>query len=256
MKEVDNMATIQNFQPTELIGLVFENPDGTFAGEIEFMDSITIDNGATEKELRSGVGNGVLYSVSSEFTSDLSGECIMSADFFKIITSNAPTSGTQTFTESESITASGTTLVLAQTPSAGAAIHVFPVDVYGRRETELKVGTPATNATDYSISGKNITVHSSLSGKTFKVIYKYDKAGTKFSKKAQDSKVYKVVSRGKCVDLATNEIHVGQFVIPSFKPSVAFQIGSSNADFVKASISGKCLVNALTKSSWDFIIED
>ena len=241
---------------SELLGLVFTNPDGTFAGTIDFMDSITLDNGATEKELRSGVGNGVLYSVSSEFTSDLSGECVMSSDFFKIITSNVPTTGMQKFMSSEIYTASGTTIVIPETPAAGTKMYVFPLDTNGRRENELKLGTPATNAADYSITGKNITVHSSLSGSQFKVIFTYEKEGTKFSKEAKDSSIYKVTALGKVVDLATKEKKIGQFAIHAFKPAVAFQIGMSNGDFVKASISGKCLVDAVTRTSWDFIAEN
>lgn len=246
---------MENFQITELLGLIVHNPDGTLAGTIDFMDSITIDNSSSKQELRSGVGNAVLYSLSSEFQSTLQGECVMSTDLFKILTSTTPSVGVQRFMNSETIAASGTTVIIAETLAAGGKMHVFPLDATGKRMNELKLGTPATNASDYSITGKNITVHSTLSGKTFKVVYEYEKTGTRFRKEAKDSSIYRVVGMAKVVDLATKEKVIGQFVIPSFKPEVAFSIGASNADFTKASLSGECLLDPATNSSWDFIAQ-
>jgi hypothetical protein len=247
---------MENFQITELLGLVVHNPDGTLAGLIDYMDGLTIDNSSTKSELRSGVGNAVLYSLSSEFQSTLSGDCVMSTDLFKILTSTTPQTGEKKFMEVQTLKASGTTIVLPIEVAAAGRIHVFPLDNNGRRMKELKVGSPASNPTDYSIlDSKTITVHSDNSGKSFKVIYERTGTGTTFRKEAKDSNIYRVVGRAKVVDLATKEKKVGQFIIPSFKPEVAFSIGASNADFTKATLSGECLVDPATNSSWDFVAE-
>ncbi|MEG2546342.1 MAG: hypothetical protein RSA51_07265 [Niameybacter sp.] len=246
---------MENFQIVELLGLVLHNPNGTLAGTIDYMDGLTIDNSSSKQELRSGPGNSVLYSVSSEFQSSLSGDCVMSTDLFKVLTSTQPVEGSHKFMLNEIIQASGTTVVLPEVPAAGGKIHVFPLDGVGKRLGELKVGTPTSNEADYSIQTKNITVHSKMSGKKFKVIYEVEKEGTRFRKEAKDSSIYRVVGMAKAVDLATKEKKIGQFIIPSFKPEVAFSIGTSNGEMTKAAIAGECLLDPSTNSSWDFIAE-
>lgn len=250
------MAMMENFQITELLSLVLQNPDKSFFGEIQYLDQITISNDASAQELRSGVGNAVLYSMSSDFKSTLNGEAIMSTDVFKMLTSTNPTLGLQKFTSTETITASGSTVTLGETPVAGGSMFVFSLDENGKRKSQLKIGTPASNATDYSITGKNITIHSTLAGSKIKVIYDYEKSGVSFNKEAKDTSIYRVTALCKAVDLATKEKKIGQFVIPAFKPSTSFEIGASNGDMVKVSLTGECLVDTATGISWSFVAQE
>ena len=71
MKGSDIMAVLEAFQPVEIMGLALYDSKGEFAGVIEYMDDLNLDMSSTKQELRSGPGNSVLYSISSEYASSL-----------------------------------------------------------------------------------------------------------------------------------------------------------------------------------------
>lgn len=251
---------LETFQPVELMDLTLYKSDGTFAGIIEYMDDLNFEQGATKKELRSGVGNAIIYSISSEFTSALKGNCVMSSDLFKVFTGADPVSGSQNFSSVETITATGTSVTITETPVGGGKFDIWVLDANGKRDVKLALGTPASVATAYSISGKVITINTAHSGKTVKVIYQYAKTGTLFRKYNSDTSTYYAVGRGKVVDLtsSTKDKKVGQFIIPSLKIANTWQLGMSNGDFTKATIEGECLAVSVGGNtySWDFIAQD
>lgn len=254
------MAGLETFQPVEIMGLALYNSKGEFAGVIEYMDDLNLDMSATKQELRSGVGNAVIYSISSEFTSALTGNCVMCTDLFKAYTGGDPYTGNLSFTKVEEIQSTGTSASVSETPASGGKFDIWVLDANGKRDVKLSSGTPSSTATAYSISGKTITIHNSHSGKKLKVIYEYQKTGTRFRKYNVDTDTYKAIGMGKAVDLTspTKEKKIGQFIIPSFKITNTFQIGMSNADFTKAAIEGECLAvqDGNRTFSWDFIVEE
>ena len=254
------MAGLETFQPVEIMGLALYNSRNEFAGVIEYMDDLNLDMSSTKQELRSGPGNAVIYSVSSEFASSLSGNCVMCTDLFKAYTGGEPHTGTLKFTKVEELTADGTSVTLSEEPAADGKLDVWVLDENGKRKTKLTKTGSVSSSGEFSISTNTITLHGDETDSKIKAIYEYDKSGTRFRKYNVDTETYRAVGMGKAIDLTspTKEKKIGQFIIPAFKITNAFQIGMSNADFTKATIEGECLsVQDGGKTyAWDFIVED
>ena len=254
------MAGLETFQPVEVMGLALYDSKGKFAGVIEYMDNLNLDMSSTKQDLRSGVGNAIIYSLSSEFTSTFSATCVMCTDLFKILTGNEPVKGLQNFTMIEAIQATGTSVTLPAEPAEGGKFDIWTLDAAGKRDVKLSLGSPTTTNTAYSISGTTVTLHADHSGKKVKVIYEISKQANRFRKYNIDSETYRAVGLGKAVDLtsATKEKKIGQFLIPSLKVNNGFQLGMSNTDFVKTNLEGECLAvqDGSRTYSWDFIVEE
>lgn len=239
---------IENFVIKSMKNCLLYNTDDTLKGIIPYGDGITISNSSNDVEVRSGEGNQVIYSMASEFASDVSGSFIMNMDLFSALT------GTEgelvekdtTFTDTRDYDVPSRTITLPFDPLTGGRMNVFALDKDGLR-TKLTLGNGTDEGT-YSVTGKQIQVPSTV--KRAKVIFDYSAMGVEFKKQAKDTKTYKLIADCIFVNLATNEEKVAQFKINKLKLAPNFDVSASNTEFAKVELAGKCLLDQGTNTNW------
>ncbi|MED1863228.1 hypothetical protein P4V41_07150 [Fictibacillus nanhaiensis] len=111
-------------------------------------------------------------------------------------------------------------ITLSKTPQ-GALVSVFKLNADGTNGEEFTLGTPATNAKEYSIVGKELTVHSGVAnGTQFRVYYQVNTAiDAKTIKVTSTSfgKSFRVVLDVLVTDEFTKAQYFGQLRIPNAK---------------------------------------
>lgn len=180
---------------------------------------------------RGGRGNAKLVGFSTNREAKITlQDAIFDNNALAMLTGNAITTGTQTIERKEIGTTSGTTLTLQKTP-VGALVSVYKLNPDGTNGQEITLGTPGTNATEYSISAKVMTFHSSVtSGTAFRVYYKVNTAADAKRVKVtsdQFGKTFKVVLDVVVVDEFTKQANSGQLVIPNAKFEDNFNLNFS-----------------------------
>lgn len=126
-----------------------------------------------------GEGNAKIVGFSSNRESRLNLEdAIFDNKAIAMLTGNDPTVGAKTIDYNEVKSTTSQTFALTKTP-VGALLGVFKVNADGTDGTEYTLGTPASNATEYSISGKNVTFHASVANDTkFRIYYRVNTDAT------------------------------------------------------------------------------
>jgi hypothetical protein len=94
-----------------------------------------------------------------------------------MLTGNALLEAVKTIDYNEQKTITSNKLTLSKTPQ-GAIVSVFKVNTMdGTNGQEYTLGTPATNALEYSVSGKDLTFNTAVTnGMIFRVYYKVNTA--------------------------------------------------------------------------------
>jgi hypothetical protein len=113
-----------------------------------------------------------------------------------------------------------TLLLLSKTP-LGAILSVYKLNPDGTNGTEYTLGTPASNATDYSVAGKVLTFNTGVAnGTQFKIYYQVNTASDAKSMKVssdQFGKTFRVTLDVLVVDEFTKAAFQGQLRIPNAK---------------------------------------
>lgn len=126
--------------------------------------NINIADELSTDYLRGGYTNPKLLTIYGDRDTTLTAtSATMSTDLLKILTN----SNTQVKTKSEQMVEdlelSGGGFTISADVTSGVAPTIFALDQFGKEiKPALKVGTPGSNEGDYSISGKKITCHSSV----------------------------------------------------------------------------------------------
>lgn len=140
---------------------------------LKHMVNINLTDETAQEFLRGGYGNPKLLTLFGDRDCKLEGQtATMTTDLLKIQSNNQITKKTKPEQQVETISISGGKFSLKFAPSAGITPTIFKIDTATGKEVKpaLKVGTPTSTETDYSISGKDITCHSSVQ----KIVAYYD----------------------------------------------------------------------------------
>jgi hypothetical protein len=137
-----------------------------------------------------------------------------------MLTGNDLVAGVKKVDKNEIQTITSNTLTLSKTPQ-GAIVSVFKLNADGTNGTEYTLGTPATNVTDYSVNGKVLTFHTSVTnGTQFKIYYQVNTASdakTMLVSSDQFGKSFRVTLDVLVVDEFTKAAFQGQLRIPNAK---------------------------------------
>lgn len=143
--------------------LIFKNKTtGEVECNIKHLVDLNLTDQMNEDFLRGGYGFEKLLTVYSNRDTKLEGSTASETTALTKVKSNSEVvTKSKAIQQIEEIAVSGGTFTLKLTPASGYALTVASLDKFGK-ETKLSLGTPNTNATDYSIVGKVITCHSSV----------------------------------------------------------------------------------------------
>lgn len=176
-----------------------------------------------------------------------------------MLTGNALAEGAKTidFHENQSVTSSK--LMLSKTPK-GALISVYKVNTMdGTNGQEYTLGTPATNALEYSIAGKELTFNTAVTnGTTFRIYYKVETAiDAKTVRVSSDAfgGTFRIVVDLLVRDSADGLDYGAQLIIPRGKFEESFNISLSvDGDPATLDLPIECLNDPLTNTMWEMVI--
>ncbi|MBD1379216.1 hypothetical protein [Metabacillus arenae] len=137
-----------------------------------------------------------------------------------MLTGNDLVSGVKKIDLNEVKSVTSNKFTLNKTPQ-GALVSVYKLNPDGTNGQEYTLGTPATNTAEYSITGKELTFHTTVTnGTQFRVYYQANTAtDAKTIKVTSDQfgKSFRVVLDVLVVDEFTKEAFEGQLRIPNAK---------------------------------------
>lgn len=160
------------------------------------------------------------------------------------------------FQEVKAVTSSKVTL--SKTP-AGAIVSVFKVKADGTNGQEFTLGTPATNASEFSANGKELTFHSTVANSTsFRIYYKVTTAAdAKTIRVSSDAfgSVFKIVIDILVKDAADGKDYSGQLIVPRGQIENNFNINLSvDGDPSALDIPIECLKDPVTGTMWEMVV--
>lgn len=177
-----------------------------------------------------------------------------------MLTGNDLVAGVKKVDRNEVLTVTSNTLTLSKTPQ-GAIVSLFKLNADGTNGQEHTLGTPGTNALEFSISGKVITLHTSVAnGTQFKVYYQVNTASDAKSIKVssdQFGKTFRVVLDVLVVDEFTKAAFQGQLRIPNAKFEDNFNLSfSADGDPAVLDLNMEILKSPTSTDMWELVIFD
>ena len=126
--------------------------------------NINIADELSTDYLRGGYTNPKLLTIYGDRDTTLTAtSATMSTDLLRILTNSDAEVKTKSEQMVEDLELKGGTFTISEEITSGVAPTIFALDQFGKEiKPALKVGTPTTNQGDYSIAGKVITCHSSV----------------------------------------------------------------------------------------------
>ena len=209
---------------------------------------------------RGGFGNPKLVGFSSNKEAKLAlQDALFDKHALAMLTGNALVEGAKVIDFNEQKAVTSNKITLSKTP-AGAIVSVFKVNTMdGTNGEEITLGTPATNAKEYSVAGKDITFHTSVTnGTIIRVYYKVTTAtDAKTVRVSSDAfgGTYKVVVDLLVKDSADGKDYAAQLIIPRGKFEDSFNIELSvDGDPAALDLPIECLNDPLTNTLWEMVI--
>jgi hypothetical protein len=210
---------------------------------------------------RGGRGNAKIVGFSTNRESKLvMQDAIFDNKAVSMLTGNDLVSGVKTIDYNEVLTVTSNTLTLTKTPN-GALTSVFALNTDGTNGQEYTLGTPATNATDYSISGKVVTLNSGVAnGTQFKIYYKVNTASDAKTVKVtsdQFGKSFRVAIDVLVTDVFTKKAYSGQLSIPNAKFEDNFNLSfTSDGDPAVLDLNMEILKSSTSTDMWQLTVYD
>lgn len=144
-----------------------------------------------------------------------------------MLTGNDVVAGVKTIHYKEDLSSLSDKLNLSKTPN-GAIVSLYKLNADGTNGTEYTLGDPSLNTTEYSISGKQITLHADTAdGTKFRVYYKTDTASDAKTVKVTSSAFggsFKIILDVLVVDEFTKDAFQGQLIVPNGKFEDNFEL--------------------------------
>jgi len=245
------------------------------AGQATFYDLVTKEPKVTLRSLktsgvetkgettyaRGGYGNPKIVGFSSNREANIKLEdAIFDNLALAMLTGNDITTGAETVYKNEVLSVLSNTITLTSTP-VGALLGVYKVNEDGTNGTEYTLGTPASNATEFSITGKVVTFNTAVvNGTNIRIYYKVTTASdAKRIKVTSDAfgKTFKVVIDVIIKDEYTKEDYAGQIVIPNGKFEDNFNIDLKvDGDPAVLTLNLECLKDPVSTDMWYMDIFD
>jgi hypothetical protein len=177
-----------------------------------------------------------------------------------MLTGNDLVAGVKKVDFREVLTVTSNTVTLSKTPQ-GALVSVYKVNADGTNGTEYTLGTPASNATDYSISGKVITLNSGVAnGTQFKVYYQINTlTDAKTIKVSSDQfgKTFRVTLDCLVIDEFSKDAYEAQLRIPNAKFEDNFNLSfAADGDPAVLDLNMEILKAATDSTMWELVIYD
>lgn len=214
---------------------------------------------------RGGRGNAKLVGFSSNREAKLKLEdAIFDNKAIAMLTGNDPTVGAKVINYSEVLTVASAAVTLSKTPagSANTAItSLFKVNADGTNGTEYTLGTPASNATEYSRATKAITLNSAVTnGTQVRAYYQVTTDATATTIKVttdQFGKTFKVVLDVLVRDEYTKADFAGQLIIPNAKFEDNFNLEfAAEGDPATLTLPLEVLKSATSNDMWEMVVYD
>jgi hypothetical protein len=195
------------------------------------MDKKPCDNKMETVYARGGRGNAKIIGFSTNRQASLKlQDAIFDNNAVAMLTGNDIVTGVKKVDRNEIQSVTSNTITLTKTP-VGAILSVFKVNTDGTNGQEYTLGTPATNATDYSVSAKTLTFHTSVTnGTQFRIYYQVNTTTDAKNIKVtsdQFGKSFRVVIDCLVVDEYTKAAFEAQIRIPNAKFEDNFNLSFS-----------------------------
>jgi len=147
-----------------------------------------------------------------------------------MLTGNDLVNGKRIVDRNEVGTVTSNKVSLSKTPK-GAIVSVYKVNGDGTNGEEYTLGTPATNAKEYSVTGKDLTFHTTVAnGTQIRVFYQVETATDAKTIKVTSDKFgqsFRVTLDVLVVDEYTKQAFQGQLRIPNAKFEDNFNLSFS-----------------------------
>lgn len=210
---------------------------------------------------RGGRGNARIVGFSSNRESRITLEdAIFDNEAVAMLTGNDIVAGAKTVDVNEVKTITSNKLTLSKTPT-GAIISVYKVNPDGTNGEEYTLGTPATNATEYSIAAKELTFHTTVTnGTQFRIYYQAQTpSDAKTVKVTSDAfgGSFRVVLDVLVVDEYTKKAFQGQLRVPNAKFEDNFNLNfAAEGDPAVLSLPLEILKSPNSTDMWELVIYD
>lgn len=206
----------------------------TVIGDFDTLVDLVLSNEEAKSEKRFGYGAPIRFTLYGDTTTTLTGTFgTISPELLRVMTGNVVTAKTvavDVIDKGVAISSSTATLTKG-VPSVGRELTVYVADSNGRNKTLLSAGTPASDATKYSISGSTITVNEAVTG-TLNVYYMTDKEVEAIEAAPSTHSIYSMVGICTGYDVDTGAIYRGSIEIPSAQMSSNYNWGAKNSQDV------------------------
>ncbi|GEM_PF-6069107 len=229
----------------------------------DFGTNVGIEGTSEELTVRGGIGSPVrvtyYHSKEANFTSEMP---LVDIGMLGAKIGRDVEVGGTIAPQTDNLTVVGGKIQLKQTPLTGT-LKVYQLAPNGRDKVqELKLGDHLTNPDEYSITDKEITVHSDVAdGTTLRANYDYT-AGEKSKKLRLTTKdiagFVRITGSGFGIDESGNKAPI-KFIIHRMQPSPDFALNFSSSEATNVPFNGKILPEKMDVNGeqvevfWDYI---
>jgi hypothetical protein len=228
---------------------------------LESLKTSGIDSTAETTYARGGFGNSKLVGFSHNKEAKLNmTEALFDKDALAMLTGNALVTAAKVISFDDVKSVTSNKITLSKTP-VGAITTVYKLNADGTNGQEYTLGTPATNATEFSVSGKDLTFHTSVTnGTLFKVYYKVNTAAdAKTVRVSSDAfgGTFKIVIDLLVRDSFDGMDYAAQLIVPRGRFEENFNIELSvDGDPATLALPIECLREPVTNTLWEMVIFD
>lgn len=254
------MATPNRFSIRDAGQATFYNlQTGKAIVTLDSLKTSGVESSAETTFARGGFGNSKLvgFSHNKEAKLNLS-DALFDKNSLAMLTGNQLKEEAKVidFKEVRSITSSK--LSLSKTPT-GAITTIFKVNADNTNGQEYTLGNPTTNQNEFSIAGKDITFHSTVTnGTLFRIYYKVTTASdAKTVRVSSDAfgGTFKVVVDVLVRDAKDGLDYAAQIIVPRGKMEDNFSMELSvDGDPATLALPIECLRDPVTNSLWEMVI--
>lgn len=197
--------------------------------KIPHMVSISLSDETAQDFLRGGYGNPKLLTIFGDRDCKLEGStATLTTDLLKILSNNKIETKTKPEMFVEEISIANGKFSLANTPAPNGVLDVFRIDTTTGKEIKpsLTIGSPSTNVTDFSISGKDITCNAAVT----KIIVYYQSAVEVETIEAKDSTPKNYAGHGLLLakEIETGTLYSAWIDCPNMTIQPSFKTQSKN----------------------------
>lgn len=166
----------------------------------------------------------------------------LSPEILAIMTNNALTVKTKQIQQNETLEISGGKFTMSKDMVSGTNLTVKAFGAYGKLKT-LTVGTPSTSADQYSITGKVITCHTSVT--KIKVYYMAEEEVETIELSDITPKTFEFVADCLCKEIESQNLYRCTMHIPSGSITPEYSIGGKNSSDVpdNTTLTIDCVMN-------------